>query len=76
MSVNYYYNFAVIDRASKMCIEIRTSTIDWTDASNDVELYVQIPVYSDDYAMKYYDETTGKWYYDAAMTNEWIPPEA
>ena len=73
--VNYYYNFAIIDRASKMCIEVRTSTQDDSNSSDDVELYVLVPTYSEEYLMKYYDEATGKWYYDSDMTSEWIPPE-
>lgn len=74
--MRYYYNYAIIDRASKMCIEIRTATNNQDNASTATELYVCVPTYSDDYLMKYYDETTGKWYYDAAMTNEWTPPTA
>lgn len=76
MLYRYYYNFAIIDRASKMCIEIRTGTTDQSSDSDDIELYIRVPTYSDDYLMKYYDESTEKWYYDAEMTNEWIPPEA
>lgn len=75
MAMNYYYNYAIVDRASMMCLEVRGSTNDQSGESNEYELYVSIPVYNEEYILKYYDEETGKWYYDAAMTNEWIPPE-
>lgn len=65
------YNYAIVDRATKMCIEVRTSSIEMH--STETELFVSIPTYNDEYGFKYYDETTGKWYYDDAMTNEWIP---
>ena len=71
--LNYYYNYAIIDRESGLCLEVRTATNDQSGESNEYELYVSIPTYTEDYLMKYYDESTGKWYYDAAMTNEWIP---
>lgn len=69
----YYYNYAIVDRASKMCVEVRTCTY---EASNTAaELYIRIPSYDDSYMFKYYDEETGKWYYDAALTQEWTPAE-
>lgn len=73
--MRYYYNYAVIDRESKMCIEVRTSTTAGEENdSNDVYLIVRIATYDNSYIMKYYDESTGKWYTDAAMTIEWAPP--
>lgn len=65
------YNYALVDRATKMCIEVRTSSAEMF--STDTEILVSIPYENYDYLMKYYDESTGKWYYDSAMTNEWIP---
>ena len=65
------YNYAIVDRATKMCIEVRTSSAELS--SNSEELLVSISSYNDEYIMKYYDETTGKWYHDSAMTNEWVP---
>lgn len=75
MAINYHYNWAIIDRASGMCMEVRTSTNDYSGDSNEYELYVAVPTYTEEYLMKYYDEATGKWYHDAEMTNEWIPPQ-
>lgn len=73
--MRYYYNYAVIYRSTKLCIEVRTSTTAGEENdSNDVYLIIRIPTYDDSYVFKYYDETTGKWYTDAAMTNEWTPP--
>lgn len=65
------YNYAIVDRASKMCVGVYTSSAELF--SNETELYVDIPSYNEEYGFKYYDETTGKWYYDAEMTSEWIP---
>lgn len=64
------YNYAIVDRSSKMCIEVRTSSAEMV--SSETELYISIATYNYDYLFKYYDENTGKWYHDAAMTNEWV----
>lgn len=73
MAMNYAYNFASIDLATNMCIEVFTDTRDVSGTEPEGELYVAIPTYSEEYLLKYYDVSTGKWYYDSAMTNEWIP---
>lgn len=75
MSVNRYaYNYAVIYRPLRMCNEVRTCTDTQEETSNETYLFIRISSYNDDYLMKYYDESTGKWYLDSAMTQEWIPP--
>lgn len=71
METRLAYNYAIVDRTTKMCIEVRTSSA--PNISSDTELYIEIPTYNDAYLLKYYDESTGKWYYDSAMNNEWIP---
>lgn len=73
MAVNYYYNYALVDRETKMCMEVVSCTYDDSGSSDEYTLYVEIPTYNEEYIMKYYDENTGKWYTDAAMTNEWTP---
>jgi hypothetical protein len=70
MSINLAYNFAEIDPADNMCIGIMTTT----NPNQNPALFVPVATYSDDYVEKYYDWDTGKWYYDAEMTQEWIPP--
>lgn len=64
---NYSYHYAVIDSATNMCIEVRSCTYE-----NDSQNLVAIPEYDDVFLFKYYDFNTGKWYYDAAMTQEFI----
>lgn len=73
MSINYAYNVAIIDRASTMCVEVRTSTLDQSDCSTDTELYVSIPTYNEEYLFKYYNEADGKFYWDPEFTQEFIP---
>ena len=72
--LNYAYNYASIDIATKMCIQVITDTNDLSNSVPAGEMYIPIPEYSEEYLLKYYDESTGKWYYDAEMTNEWTPP--
>lgn len=74
MAVNYAYNFAIIDRASTMCVEVRSSTRDESGSSTDTELYVLVPVYDEEYLFKYYNEADGKFYYDPEYTQEYISP--
>ena len=73
MAVNYYYNYAIVDRATMMCMEVRGSTLDQSDASDEYEIYVSIPEYNEEYVFKYYNEADGKFYYDAEYTQEFIP---
>ena len=72
MALNYYYNFALIDRATAMCMEVRSSTDDESSASDETTLYVLIPEYSEEYLLKYYNEADEKFYYDAEFTQEFV----
>ena len=67
----YAYNYAIIDLTDNMCVEVCTQTreID-TVAHPEV---IQIPTYNEEYLFKYYNRENGKWYTDAAFTNEWVP---
>lgn len=67
MALNYAYNYAYIDPDTKMCIEVMTTTTA-DDHLNDPNL-VQIPVYDENYLMKYY--INGEWYEDAEGTIPW-----
>lgn len=64
MAVNYAYNYARIDLATGMCMGVYTCT--YEDPSEDMVL---IPVYDEEYLMKYYID--GNWYEDAAGTIPW-----
>ena len=64
MAVNYAYNYALIDPATNMCIEVVTRTYE-----SSQENLVEIPVYDENYLMKYY--INGNWYEDAAGTIPW-----
>ena len=66
MAVNYAYNYAYVDPATNMCYEVRTTT---NPAQGDVPGWVEIPVYDENYVMKYY--INGNWYEDAAGTTPW-----
>lgn len=65
--VNYAYNYAQIDPDTNMCIGVHT----FTCASSNATL-VEIPAYDNVFCFKYYDWDTGKWYYDAEMTQEFV----
>ena len=69
MAQQYAYNYARI-LENGFCYEVLTTSRDNTDLDG----YIEIPVYSSDYMGKYYNVADGKWYYDAAFTNEWTPP--
>lgn len=73
MSTNYQYNFAIIERATNMCMEVRTSTYDQSDASDSEWLYVQTETYNEEYVFKYYNEADGNFYYDAEFTEIFNP---
>lgn len=70
MSMKYAYYYARI-LENGMCIEVIDDTV-YIDEPD----HIIIPVWSEDYLLKYYNRADGKWYYDAEMTNEWTPPEA
>lgn len=74
MSINLAYNFAEIDNATGMCIGVLTTTDPSTEGPTlSGTTHVAIPEYNNDYVFKYYDFNTGKWFYDAEMTQEYIP---
>ena len=77
MAVNYYYNFAVINPTTHMCVGVRSTTADASGTDN----LIPIPVYDEEYICKYYlcdnhpeftyECTDGSWYKDAQGTTPW-----
>lgn len=65
MALNYAYNYAMIDPATNMCIEVKSTTLQDDETPNLVE----IPVNDPEYLFKYY--INGEWYEDAAGTIPW-----
>lgn len=65
MAVNYAYNYAIIDEATRMCIEVRSSSLELTED----DTLIAIPVYDEEYCFKYYID--GNWYEDAEGTIPW-----
>lgn len=65
MAVQYYYNFAYVDPNTKMCLQVNSSSDDYTGIPN----WVEIPVYDENYLLKYYID--GNWYEDAEGTIPW-----
>lgn len=63
------YNYAEIDPSDNMCIGVYTTSYESTDPS-----WVEIPVYDEEYAFKYYNWNNGKFYYDEEYTQEYISP--
>ena len=66
MSMNYAYNYAVIDPATNMCINFKSRTL---EADPLPENWVEVPVNDPEYLGKYY--INGAWYEDAAGTIPW-----
>lgn len=64
----YAYHYALIDETG-LCYEVCDTTRNY----DGVEGYIAIPTANDEYLLKYYNVANGKWYYDAAFTNEWTP---
>lgn len=64
MAVTYAYNYAVIDPATGWCTGVQTTSMQIDDPT-----YIEIPVYDEEYLMKYY--INGSWYEDAAGTIPW-----
>ena len=64
MAVNYQYVYAEIDPDTNMCIGVYSMTIE-----SDNPNFVEIPVYDEEYIMKYY--INGNWYEDAEGTIPW-----
>ena len=71
MALNYAYNYAEIDLSTNMCIGVRSTS---DPAFGELEGVVEIPVYDEEYILKYYNWDDGKFYYDAAYTQEYISP--
>ena len=70
MAVNFAYNYAEIDDSTGMCVGvISTSQPDCEGPTAGGTTYVEIPVYDEEYVMKYY--LNGNWYEDAAGTIPW-----
>ena len=70
MAVNYAYAYAHIDLATNMCIGLSTSSDPNADGfTNGVEMLVALPVYDDEYFLKFY--INGNWYEDAEGTIPW-----
>ena len=67
--MNYQYNYAEINPADNMCIGVHTCTYQTDDPT-----WVEIPVYDEEYCLKYYNWDNGKFYYDAEYTQEYISP--
>ena len=66
MALNYAYNFAYVDPATHMCLQVITTTD--PEQANEPN-WVEIPVYDINYALKYYID--GNWYEDPAGTIPW-----
>lgn len=64
MSMNYAYNYAVIELDTGLCTGVRS-----TSAPLNNPQLVEIPVYDEEYVDKYYID--GAWYEDAAGTIPW-----
>lgn len=74
MAINYAYCFAEIENATNMCIGVLSTSDPSTEGPTaGGTTYVPIPTDDDNYIFKYYDFDTGIWYYDSAMTQEYIP---
>ena len=65
MSTNYQYIYAEIDPITKMCIGVYSQTLPNDENPN----FIEIPVYDENYAFKYY--INGAWYEDAEGTIPW-----
>lgn len=70
MALNYAYNFAEVQDSDGWCVGV----ISTTDPTNEGPTglgttYVPIPVYDENYVMKYY--INGDWYEDAEGTIPW-----
>lgn len=72
MAVQYQYAYAVIDPSRG---DICKAVLDTTDEypSDEYPNHIDIGTYNGEYLFKYYNRENGKWYTDAAKTNEWTP---
>ena len=70
MALNYACNYAEIEDATNMCVGVISTTDSSTEGPTLVgTTYVPIPVYDEEYVMKYY--INGNWYEDAEGTIPW-----
>lgn len=70
MSETYAYNYAEIDDATGMCLGVITTSDPNADGPSTIgTTFVRIPVYDEDYVLKYYID--GSWYEDAEGTIPW-----
>ena len=70
MAQQYAYIFAEIDDATHMCVGVMTTTDPSTEGPTGIgTTYVAIPVYDEEYIMKYYIDDN--WYEDAEGTIPW-----
>lgn len=67
MAMTYAYNYAQIDLTTGMCIGVQTTSMQLD--LNEYPDFVEIPVYDEDYCLKYY--INGNWYEDAEGTIPW-----
>lgn len=67
MSMNYAYNYAIIDLTSGMCIGFKSRTL---EADPLPAGWIEVPVNDPEYVGKYY--INGAWYEDAAGTIPWV----
>lgn len=67
MALLYAYNYAQIDLATNMCINVQSTTLEVDLEANPD--WVEIPVNDINYLMKYY--INGNWYEDAEGTIPW-----
>lgn len=64
------YFYAEIDDATNMCLGVlNSSNPDATGPTGSGSTYIRIPVYDENYVLKYYID--GNWYEDAAGTIPW-----
>ena len=68
MTPRLLYNYAEVDKASKMCVGVRTCSYESAGETDEL-IFVEIPVYDENYIFKYY--INGAWYEDAAGTIPW-----
>lgn len=66
MAINFAYNLAEIDPDTNMCISVMSTS---DPRQLEVEGWVEIPVYDEEYVMKYYID--GNWYEDPEATIPW-----
>lgn len=67
----YGFYYARIIVATGMCVEVKDTTLYYDPV--EYPDHIAIPEYNEAYLLKYYNQANGKWYTDAAFTNEWIP---